>query len=144
MTAVDTLDFVEAVRVGGPQHQERRYYDFTINGRPLRTMVDPGDNIGPFGWLPHDVEVAFARWLMLRERSQLPSGRVPLYICPECGDLGCQSLSARVIEEPDRFVWTEFAYEANYDAGPATKFLAVGPFSFEKRAYTAALGRFTT
>jgi len=107
-------------------------------------LVDPGDNIGLFGWLPHDVEVAFARWLMLREPSQLPSGRVPLYICPECGDLGCQSLSARVVEEPDRFVWTEFAYEANYDAGPATQFLAVRPFSVEKRAYTAVLGRFTT
>jgi hypothetical protein len=141
--AIDALDFVEALRAGGPQHRKRRYYDFTINGRALRTMVDPGDNIGLFGWLPHDVEVGFARSLLLREPSKLPSGRVPLYICPECGDLGCQSLSVRAIEEPDRFVWTEFAYEANYDAGPATKFIEVRPFSFEKRAYEAAIGRFT-
>lgn len=104
MSAVDALDFVEAFRVGGPQHQERRYYDFTINGRALRTMVNPGDNIGLFGWLSHDLEFEFALWLLLREPSQLPSGQVPLYICPECGDLGCQSLSVRVIEEPDRFV----------------------------------------
>ncbi|MFN0249621.1 MAG: hypothetical protein ACKV2T_22245 [Kofleriaceae bacterium] len=144
MSTVDTLGFVEAVRVGGPQHQERRYYDYTINGHPLRAMIDPGDNIGLFGWLPHEFEVEFARSLLLRGPSKLPSGRVPLYICPECGDLGCQSLSARVIEERDRFVWTEFAYEANYDAGPTTELFEVRPLSFEKRAYAATIGRFAT
>jgi len=142
VSAFDVLDFVDAVRKGGTNQQARRYYDYAINGRPLRAIVEPGDNIGLFGWLHHEVEVVRARWLLLREPSELPSGRVPLYICPECGDLGCQTLSARVIEEHDRFVWTELAYEANYDPGPATAFLEVGPFSFEKRAYQAAIGRF--
>lgn len=142
MSEFDVLDFVEGFRTGGPHRQERRYYDYTINRIPLRSMIDAGDNIGPFGWLPHEFEVEFARWLLLRERSKLPSGRVPLYICAECGDLGCQSLSARVIEESGRYVWSELAYEANYDAGPATKFLDVRSYSFEKRAYEATLARF--
>jgi hypothetical protein len=144
MSAFDTLDFVDAFRPGGAHSQERRYYDYVISGRPLHALVKPGDKIGLFGWLPHQFEVQFARWLLLREPSELPSRRVPLYICPECGDLGCQSLSTRVIEGLDRFVWTDLAYEASHDVGPATEVLAVGPFSFEKRAYQAAIERFAT
>lgn len=142
VSVFDVLAFVDAVRNGGANQQGRHYYDYTVNGRPLRAIIDPGDNIGLFGWLQPEVEVARARWLLLREPSELPSRRVPLYVCPECGDLGCQTLSVRVLEEHDRFVWTEFAYEANYDRGPATPFLKLAPFSFEKRAYQAAIGRF--
>lgn len=142
MSASDILDVVDALRAGSSNQQRRRFYDYTINSTPLRSMIDPGDNVGVFGWLPRESEAEFARWLLMREPSKLPSGRVPLYICPECGDLGCQSLSARVIETDDVFVWTELAWEADYDSGPVTKFVDVRPFSFEKRAYENAIGRF--
>jgi hypothetical protein len=142
VSAFDVLDFVDGFRAGGPDQQPRRSYDYTINGTPLRSWVNAGDNIGLFGWLPHESEAEFARWLLMREPSKLPSGRVPLYICPECGDLGCQSRSARVIETDDAFVWTELGYEAEYDTGPVTKFIDARPFCFEKRAYERAVGRF--
>lgn len=142
MVVVHELGFTDAFRAGGANQQERRYLDYTINGRPLRTIVSAGDHIGVFGWLPRESETAFARALLLLERSELPSGRVPLYICPECADLGCQALSARVVETADHYVWSDLAWEASYDQGPATDLLAAGPFSFDKAAYRAALDRF--
>jgi hypothetical protein len=68
-------------------------------------------------------------------------GRVPLYICPECADLGCGCVSARIIEDDDSFAWLELAFENNYEPGP-TEVFDVRPFDFEKRAYEAAVRRF--
>lgn len=141
MSDLDVLDFVYELRAGGPNRQERRYHDYALNGRPLHTLIDAGDRITPFGWLSREIEIRFARSLLLREPSPLPSGRVPLYICAECGDLGCQALSARVVLENDLFTWTEFAFEANYDSGPATAFLAIRSFKFERHTYEASLNR---
>ena len=144
MNAFDVFDFVDELRAGGPNRQERRYNDYAVNGRPLHLLLDAGDRVTPFGWLSHELEIRFARSLLLREPSTLPSGRVPLYICAECGDLGCQTLSARVVLEDDWFTWTEFAYEADYDHGPATAFLAIRSFKFERHTYEASLSRFST
>ena len=144
MSVFDVLDFVDELRAGGPNRQERRYHEYTLNGRPFHTLLDVGDRITPFGWLPHELEIHFARSLLLREVSTLRSGRVPLYICAGCGDLACQALSARVVLENDWFTWTEFAYEADYDSGPATAFLEIGSFKFERHMYKASLSRFST
>jgi hypothetical protein len=141
VSALDELDFAPAVRAGERNRHERRYYDFTINGRPLRTMLDPGDNVTPFGWLAREQEVSFARPLLLRAPSPMPSGRVPLYICPECGDLGCGALTARVVEDHESFAWLDLAFETDYQEVPPTDFLEVRPFYFEKRAYEAAIRR---
>jgi hypothetical protein len=62
-------------------------------------------------------EAPFARQLLLRERSKLPSGRVPLYICPECADLGCGCVSVQVSETEDCFVWSDPGWENNYQEG---------------------------
>jgi hypothetical protein len=137
----DTLDFVDARRAGGRDQAERRYYDYAISGRPLRSMIEPGDNVGVFGWLERSHELRFAKALLGRE-PVMPSGRAPLYICPECGDLGCGALTARIVEDHDSFAWTELAFEADHDAAPPSDFLEVRPFYFEKRAYEAAIRRF--
>jgi hypothetical protein len=80
VSAFDVLDFVDGFRAGGPNQQQRRFYDYAINGIPLRSTIDPGDNIGLFGWLPRESEAELARWFLMREPSKLPSGRVPLFI----------------------------------------------------------------
>ncbi len=66
---------------------------------------------------------------------------VPLYACPECGDLGCGAITARVAEDHDSFAWLELGFETNYGDAP-TDFLEVRPFYFDKRAYDAAIRGF--
>ena len=138
----DQLSFVDARRLGGGGKSERLYYDFAINGRPLRELVEPRDFIGLFGWLDRSLELRFFERLLLREPSELPSGRVLIYICPECGDVGCGAVTARITKYDDSFAWTEFAFENNYEPGLVESYPHVRDFVFHKSEYYRALNRF--
>ena len=43
------------------------------------------------------------------------SGRVLLYICPECGDIGCGAYSVRIEKTDAGYTWGDFAYENGYE-----------------------------
>jgi len=42
--------------------------------------------------------------------SSLPDGRVALYVCPECGDLGCGAVTALVERANDDVVWRDLGW----------------------------------
>jgi len=78
--------------------------------------------------------------LLLQAPGDFPNNRRALFICPECGDLGCGAISA-VIEKVDAtFVWREFGYENNWEDGvQRDEYNALGPFVFSCEAYENAL-----
>lgn len=88
-----------------------------------------------------DVDRKFARQLMLREPSNFASGRVPLFVCECCADLGCGALTVSVHHEGDRVVWSDFAYEGlDESALSGSEDVArTGPFSFDRALYDSAL-----
>jgi hypothetical protein len=59
-----------------------------------------------------------------------------LYICPECGDIGCGAYGVKLRLTDSTAEWFDFAYENGYEAGRP---LAVGPFIFDRSEYNAAL-----
>jgi hypothetical protein len=112
----------------------RRGRKYIVNDKNLVRLFPASDLVTPFGWLERRDEARFARQLLLTKASELPSGRVPLYICPHCGDLGCGTITARIIREADSYVWTEFAREDTSQSAPRT--CAEGwEFHFEREAY---------
>ncbi len=73
----------------------------------------------------------------------LPHGRVPIYICAECGDLGCGAVTATIEQLEDHVYWRDFSYENGYEPfNPEDVFAGVGPFTFERGAYLATLDAF--
>ena len=64
-----------------------------------------------------------------------------IYVCPECGDIGCGAITAQVEESDGFMIWRDFGYENNYD--PSTpdlkKYTEVGPFWFEAAQYRQTL-----
>jgi hypothetical protein len=66
-----------------------------------------------------------------------------LFVCPECGDLGCGSITVEMSITQGRIVWCDFAYENNYDPTMTERdwFAAVWPFAFEPDQYAEALWR---
>jgi hypothetical protein len=125
-------------REGGGGKTERDYLDFVVAGESLRDMLDPGDFIGCLGWGSEEIEVHQIAQLLLQEMSELSSGRIPIYICPECGDLHCGAVTVRVSKEADSFVWSDFAFETGCDDA-ASLFEKVAPFTFDKMEYWRAL-----
>src|SRR5688572_18184418 len=49
--------------------------------------------------------------LLLRAPSPLPSGRVPLLGCKECGSISCGVISVRIHEFSNCFCWSNFCLE---------------------------------
>jgi hypothetical protein len=135
----DRLDFISAKRAGGGGKTERSFLDYLINGRRLSEIVKLGDQIGLFGWLGDNLEQHFVNQLLLKEKSDLSSGRMPIYICPECADLGCGCISIRIKKDSDAFIWTEFAFENNYENEFLETYSDVPDFRFNKSEYYAAL-----
>jgi len=72
-----------------------------------------------------------------------PDGRVPLYICPKCGDLGCGGITAVIEQTADTVVWRDFGYQNDYEPFDLDNLLpGAGPIVFERRSYLDALAQF--
>jgi hypothetical protein len=128
------------VRAGGGGRTERRYLDFLVDGVSLYDQLRVGDQVTPLGcWVP-DSERDYIQQLLAA------SGRVPLYVCAECGDLGCGAITALAERTSDGFVWRDFAFENNYDASiiDVESYRAVGPFVFNKTEYWRVLSERVT
>lgn len=138
---LSTLSFVDARRAGGPSQVQRDHLDLAIDGAPLRTLLGLGDVVSIFGWLEREHEGRMVRAVMLAEPSELRSGRVPLYICPECADLGCGAVTVQIRRRGGEIVWSEFGRETSFLDG----FSPIEPareFHFDERTYRDAFARF--
>lgn len=133
---MDRLELVSAHRRGSANQAERSWLDFEINGARLSTTLGLGDLVSVFGWLAPKHQHAHAEQLLLRSRSELSSGRVPIYICPECADLGCGAVTVNVFRDGDEIVWTDFHHETNY--GSASP-IDAPQFVFDAEAYRLTL-----
>jgi len=121
-----------------PRRGER--LDFVVSGRSLYAeLVGRGYDIIPrtgSGLLPIDVDT---RDLLLKESGgDTPSGRVALYICPECGDLGCGAVSVKIMRGDTTITWCELGW-GNDHAGQLERFDRLGPFQFDYAEYRQAL-----
>lgn len=65
--------------------------------------------------------------------------RVGLYICPECGDIGCGRFSVQVERCEGAVIWSDFAYENGYEEPWILE--GIGPFRFEASQYQCAVHR---
>jgi hypothetical protein len=132
----DQLELVVLHRSGSPPKKERYTFDFAVNRQSLFTVTGAAnfDLSGCLSVPQREPELAvrlndgLARLLT----SAVPIGesnRVALYVCPECGDLACGAITARVSRSEAVVHWSDFAYENGDDS--ETKLSKVGPFAFD-------------
>lgn len=80
------------------------------------------------------------RRLLATEPGDASDGRISLYVCPECGDLGCGAITIRIVGTSGEIVWRDFGYENNYEAHVERELFApLGPYRFDRADYTAQL-----
>lgn len=86
------------------------YLDYTVEGVRLLehlSVSEPPflDYVGVIqaAW-PIETVAAIER-LLADTPGDLPDGRVSLYVCPECGDLGCGAVTATIAFEPETVTW---------------------------------------
>jgi hypothetical protein len=141
------LELISATRIGakypnGTFKSERHFFDFVLDGQSLWERVGkPNDMVSILC-----VEFAVAETiqavnrLLLVEKPNLPNGRRSLFICSECGDIGCGAVIAMVTKVGDSIMWEKFGYENNYQNDVILDdYLDVGPFTFNAAEYERTL-----
>jgi hypothetical protein len=128
-----SIEFTWRDRNIGPSQTPRHFLDFLIDGRSLYEEL--GDLISPLGWgALSEQQKAVDRFLLVAP-ADLPNNRRSIYVCPECGDLGCGAVSAVVERVGDKVVWRDFADENDYDEEMFSPRDHIGPFEFDADEY---------
>src|SRR5580704_1683922 len=134
---------LSTINVGRVAHPtDGVYADFLVDGMALSTRASrKSDIVGCLGWgEPAAQDAAVAR-LLLEAPADTPSGRVSLYVCKECGDLGCGAMSVRIQRDGNVVTWSDFYYEGADATFAANNRLLddLGPYRFSWRLYEAAI-----
>jgi len=121
------------------EHSDRQYLDYIVSGQPLREYLGIKNNsrVTPFGFFQNIKEERKAlKEFRLQQKTQLSGNRIELYICECCGDIGCGSITAKIIDSGDKIIWTHFANQSNpEDIGEE---IIVEQIEFERQVYLNA------
>jgi hypothetical protein len=124
----DTLDIAILHRPGetGPNgiKHERYSVDFLVNGRSLfqATKADKLDLCGCFLVAGTDArrkvfnqevveQFTFSRPTSVQAINGTTERRVMLFVCAECGDLGCGAITVEIARDGDLVVWSRFGHQ---------------------------------
>ena len=78
--------------------------------------------------------------LLGKSPSALESGRVPILVCEECGDIACGALAARILRKEGSIVWSDWAQENGYEPARAVDWpIHPNDFEFELSDYESVL-----
>jgi len=162
---IDTLDIAILHRPGeapgGGRVSERYSVDFLVNGRSLflATQADKLDLCGGFLVAGNDTRIKdinrqvaeqflFERPTWVQEINRTPERRVMLFVCSECGDLGCGAITVEIALDGDLVVWSRFGHQyMSWQVTDGTwcddfeSYKSVGPFRFDWDAYKAVIHR---
>lgn len=126
----------------GAYKSERHFLDFVVNGQSLwEALGKHHDMVSVLcAEYPADgIAKAVAR-LLLKERADMPNDRRSLFVCSECGDLGCGAITVVVDKQGDTITWKTFGYENTYEEKIGLDdYRRVGPFTFNAAAYERTL-----
>jgi hypothetical protein len=140
---MDTLSFSKAKRKVGSNQTPREYFDFFVSGQSLRKAleIEDADFITLFGWGSNkEYDKHILNVFRLKEKSQIASGRVMLYVCPECGDIDCGAITASIKDYGDRIIWSDFGFETDYN-GRTETYEKIQAIEFDRASYFAAFSK---
>jgi hypothetical protein len=140
---MDTLTFghehrkVETFK-NSSKKSERKYIDFIVSGKSLGQLlrIKDFDLIGTFGWSENKKfeNIQIDEFLGIT-KSELETGRTCFFVCPECGDIGCGAITAKIEVTDKNVIWKEFGYESNILKPDLSDYKEFGPFTFDKMQY---------
>lgn len=112
------------------------FYEFDISNKPLSTtlQVDLKQLTGIF--TPENSDSGYFVAQLAKFLGKLPTPKVLLYVCSDCGDIGCGALTAKIHFNEKTVVWSDFAYENANET--IEHYPNIGPFEFEKTAYLSS------
>ena len=115
-----TIALSKAVRETSGQAGQTEFLDFAVAGQSLRpdlTQRGFSDVIGPL-WtsdLGRQLWPETVARLLGDEPGDAPGNRVSVFVCGECGDLGCGAVTVRLTVSGEQVTWADWGYQNNYE-----------------------------
>ena len=122
------------------KHSGKQFLDFIVSGESLRSYLGLKNNltVTPFGFFPSkEEEKRNLQEFRLQQKTQLEGNRIELYICEDCGDIGCGAVTAKIIDRGDKIIWTEFANQSTPEEIHSQ--INVEEIEFDRQDYFKAL-----
>jgi hypothetical protein len=140
------LELVSLVRAGvkfagGGSKSERHFLDFVVDGQSLwHTLGKRHDTVSVLcaEFIPDETSKSVGH-LLLKERTYPSNGRCSLFVCAECGDLGCGAITVLVERTAGTFIWKAFGYENTYEQIRLDDYDSFGPYTFDAANYERIL-----
>jgi hypothetical protein len=134
---MNTLNFEKRTIGEQKKKNERTYFDFIVSGQSLRTILNADNQglISPFGWGNNDYELEIIKEFRGQKIPQIPSKRLMIYVCADCGDIGCGAITADLEINDDKVIWKNFGYEDNSSEIDFNSFKDIPPFEFKRADY---------
>lgn len=131
--------------LGGGHQSARESLDFVIDGQRLSVLLG-GESAArlcfrQLGCDPDpEWEQRLVEQLLLHHAPDFPESRYALYVCPECGDFGCGTVTAVIERVGDSYVWRDFGWQTNYeDTVYYDDYRHLGPYQFDAVEYESVL-----
>lgn len=117
------MNYLELRRIQGKSDPSSNWHppgfvDFFINGTSLLTALGGGYGtlISPLGWGEDKAyEKEILKQFRCEKKSDLPGGRIMLYVCPACGDIGCGAITMLIRDYGTTIEWSAFASDNGYE-----------------------------
>jgi len=135
---------IKTLQLSWTKHQskdtsDQQYLDYIVSGQSLREYlgIENKSSVTPFGFFPNKEELKRSlKEFRLQQKTYLPGDRIELYICDCCGDIGCGAITAKIIDEGDKIIWTNFANQSRHDE--IGQEIQVEQIEFERQMYFKA------
>jgi hypothetical protein len=86
----------------------------SVDDVSLKAMWQDRDIVGALGWGVTNHERESVAKLERGAPPDFPPDRVAIYVCPECGDLGCGAMTVSVSRDAEVITWSDFRWEVNW------------------------------
>jgi hypothetical protein len=126
----------------GTYKSARHFLDFVVNEQSLWEALGKMHDMVSVLCAEFSVQATAkaADRLLLADAADLPNGRRSLFICSECGDLGCGAITVEVNKENGQIIWKHFGYENTWENRVELGVYAeIGPFTFDAGKYERTL-----
>ena len=118
MPKISKLSYKWRIRKGeklsGVVRHEVKYIDFLVDNKSIKDSLDQkNDNVGRLGHGCFGDDNRIIDKHFIKFIPDLKSGRILLYLCPECGDVDCGAITFKL--ETDKYIiWKDFGFEVTY------------------------------
>ena len=122
--------------------EARDFFDLIVDGNSLfDQFVDAeSDLASSFGFYNDaKLNIQIVNEFLKIQKSELESERTMLFVCRECGDIGCGAITVEIEKKDNSYIWKNFARENDSFELIPSDFIDFEILEFDKLKYETEL-----